>query len=42
MGIHNVCFLGEIKKCQFSGMLILIGQVDFDQLLVLEQVIKFD
>ena len=30
------------KKCQYLGKLILVGQVDFDHLLVCGQVIKFD
>ena len=43
MSTHNVCFLEEIRKeCQFSGKKILVGQVDFDHLLVRGQVIMFD
>ena len=43
MSTHSICFLREIKKkCQFSGKYILVGQVDFDHLLVHGQVIKFD
>ena len=43
MSTHNICFLREIrKKCQFPGKKILVGQVDFDHLLVHGQVIKLD
>ena len=30
------------EKCQFVGKLFLVGQVDFDHLLVLGHVLKFE
>ena len=42
MSTRNIWFLREIRKCRFSVKLILVGQMDFDHLLVRGQVIKFD
>ena len=34
LNTHSICFLREIrKKCQSSGKLILVEQMDFDYLL---------
>ena len=42
MSSHNIYFLWEIRKMSIFWASKLVGQVDFDHLLVRGQVIKFN